>query len=312
MTSRTCSAPPGHCRHSREGCSRRSVLGLALLCATGFAEAMANDTRLPDSSARSAGGAQEMVGQHRHLRTSDSIRDLLNHPAFAGFSHLILPWDNRQYDEGMRLDRVDALLPYHSHIDPDTTVGALNRMIDDVNKSRPVFYDIYTAAEKEQHPEKSSTGLFFYRGQPGAPFALISPGGGFAYVGSLHEGFPYAAVISEGGYNAFVLKYRAGQGGTVATEDLAAALTYVFRNAETLGVSRNGYSLWGSSAGARMAAAIGSHGAARFGGRDLPLPSTVVMAYTAPRICPSTPPARRPSSASRSHGRRNSSRTAFA
>jgi len=30
-----------------------------------------------------------------------------------------------------------------------------------------------------------------------------------------------------------------------------------------------------------MAASIGSHGVARFGGKDLPKPSTVVMAYTA-------------------------------
>jgi acetyl esterase/lipase len=46
-------------------------------------------------------------------------------------------------------------------------------------------------------------------------------------------------------------------------------------------VSTRGYSLWGSSAGARMAASIGSHGVARFGGVDVPKPSAVVMAYTA-------------------------------
>ena len=107
-----------------------------------------------------------------------------------------------------------------------------------------------------------------------------APGGGFSYVGSVHEGFPYAVAISKQGYNAFVLKYRAGAGGTVATRDLAAALSYIFRNASRLGVSTEGYSLWGSSAGARMAAAIGSHGTATFGGDDLPKPSAVVMAYT--------------------------------
>ena len=71
-----------------------------------------------------------------------------------------------------------------------------------------------------------------------------------------------------------------GSGGADATRDLAAAISYIFRNAKTLGVSTEGYSLWGSSAGARMAAAIGSHGVARFGGDDLPNPSAVVMAYT--------------------------------
>ena len=52
-----------------------------------------------------------------------------------------------------------------------------------------------------------------------------------------------------------------------------------------------GYSLWGSSAGARMAASIGSHGAARFGGATLPPPSTVVMLYTGhSEVAPPEPP----------------------
>jgi acetyl esterase/lipase len=118
-------------------------------------------------------------------------------------------------------------------------------------------------------------------GKPGAPFAVISPGGGFSYVGSVHEGFPYAAEISARGYNAFVLRYRAGYGGAVATEDLAPAISYIFRNAEALGVGTGDYSLWGSSAGARMAAGIGSHGVAAYGGDMLPKPSAIVMACTA-------------------------------
>jgi hypothetical protein len=72
-------------------------------------------------------------------------------------------------------------------------------------------------------------------------------------------------AISRRGLNAFVLRYRAGHGGTVATQDLAAAMSFIFRNAEKLGVGTRGYSPWGSSAGARMAAAIGSHGVAHYG-----------------------------------------------
>jgi acetyl esterase/lipase len=154
-------------------------------------------------------------------------------------------------------------------------------MIDDAASGKTVFYSFYTEAQRQQEPALSNTGLFFFRGNPGAPFAVICPGGGFSYVGSVHEGFPYAEAVSRKGYNAFVLKYRAGHGGTVATEDLAAAVAYILRNRATLGVSTNGYSLWGSSAGARMAAAIGSHGVARYGGDDLPKPSAIVMAYTA-------------------------------
>jgi acetyl esterase/lipase len=215
-----------------------------------------------------------------HLSIDASIRDLLSLSAFAGFGHLILPWDDRAYDASMRLSNIGSLLPYHSHVNPGDVVAALNHMIDDASNGKRIFYDVYTGAQKQQQPARENTGLFFFRGKPGAPFGVISPGGGFSYVGSVHEGFPYAAAISKKGYNAFVLRYRAGVGGAIATQDLAAALSYIFRNADMLGVSTDGYSLWGSSAGARMAAAIGSHGVAHFGGDDLPKPAAVVMAYT--------------------------------
>ena len=85
-------------------------------------------------------------------------------------------------------------------------------MIDDVNSGKThLLRVLHRRRSKEQQAGKSNTGLFFFRGKPGAPFAVISPGGGFSYVGSIHEGFPYAAAISKQGYNAFVLKYRVGR-----------------------------------------------------------------------------------------------------
>jgi acetyl esterase/lipase len=232
---------------------------------------------LPMSTAR---GADASAKVSTHLTPTDRIRDLLEHPAFAPHGRLLLPWDGRRYDEAMRLADVGSLLPYHSHVDTEIVVGALNRMIDDVAAGKTVFHDFYAESEKKSDPSKRNTGLLFFRGKAGAPFALIASGGGFEYVGSLHEGFPYAAEISKRGYNAFVLKYRAGAGAAVATEDMARALSYIFRTASALEVGTTSYSLWGSSAGARMAAAIGSHGTARFGGDRLPKPSVVVMAYT--------------------------------
>ena len=63
-------------------------------------------------------------------------------------------------------------------------------------------------------------------------------------------------------------------------KEFVQALTFIFEHADELGVDTEGYSLWGSSAGARMAAAIGSYGTAAFGGADLPRPAAVIMAYT--------------------------------
>ena len=236
----------------------------------------------PEAGTPSKGRDTDMnADQGGHLGTQNTIGDLLRHPAFTGFARLILPWDDRAYDEQMRLTSIGSLLPYHTHVDPETVTRGLNRLIDDATAGKTVFYRFYPEAQRQEQPATNQTGLFFFRGRPGAPFAVISPGGGFSYVGSVHEGFPYAEAISRRGYNAFVLKYRAGLGGTAATQDLAVAVSYILEHAATLGVGTDGYSLWGSSAGARMAAAIGSHGAANYGGRAVPRPSTVVMAYTA-------------------------------
>jgi acetyl esterase/lipase len=213
-----------------------------------------------------------------HLTTNDYVRDIVNHQAFKGFGALMLPWDDNTSYYDTRLNQVGSLMPYHGRVNPDVVVGTLNHMIDEVDAGKTIFYDFYTERQKQQDPAKNSTGLFFCRGKPGAPFAIVCPGGGFSYVGSLHEGFPLGREISKKGLNAFVIRYRISE--QKATEDLAAAIAYVFRNAETLGVSKQGYSLWGGSAGARMVGNIALSGVTPYGGGNLPKPATVVIAYT--------------------------------
>ena len=83
------------------------------------------------------------------LTADDTIGDLLKHPAFAGFSRLLLPRDGRTYDGHMRLQSIGSLLPYHSHVDPGEVVGGLNRIIEDVHNGRTVFYDFYRDEEKQ-------------------------------------------------------------------------------------------------------------------------------------------------------------------
>ena len=91
-----------------------------------------------------------MRAEGNHLNADDRISDLLNHPALAGFARLILPWDNRAYDENMRLCDLGSLLPYHSHVDCRVMLSALNRLIDDVGNGSSVFYDFYTDAQKRE------------------------------------------------------------------------------------------------------------------------------------------------------------------
>jgi acetyl esterase/lipase len=252
---------------------------LSLACAAGAADA--EPQRSPATLAQaSTPAAAPLRPAMAHLSPGDTLGDLLDHPALAGVAPLLLPRSAAEVDRGTRLRDFASLLPYHTQVDAGDVLAGLNRLIDDAGARRSVFLDLYTPAEKARDPTKADTGLFLLRGRPGAAFAVIAPGGGFSYVATVHEGLPYALAINRHGLNAFVLRYRVGQGGTAATEDLAAALSAIFRHAAALQVRTEGYSLWGSSAGARMAAAVGSHGAARFGGEPLPRPAAVVMAYT--------------------------------
>ena len=204
-----------------------------------------------------------------------SIRDVANDTAFGDFGRLIFPADNG-YMSG---DTLGSLrLTWYSNIDPDKTVEIVNYMKDHADAGEAIFYDIYTDEEKAADPAKEDTGLFFFRGDPGARFAICNAGGGFAYVGAMHDSFPHALELSKNGYNAFALIYRPGW--QTACEDLARAITFIFEHADELGVDTDCYSLWGGSAGARMAAYLGSYGPEYFGGADLPLPGTVVMQYT--------------------------------
>ena len=252
----------------------RSVLILMILftCCTGGA-VMVNAINGEPLGERGNG-----QGTYSLLTPDDSVRHILGHPAFKGFSLLMLPRENDTYNLGTSIDNLSSLMPYHN-LDPGMVVTTLNHMIDEVSDGKKIFYRFYTEQQIRKDPAKGYTGLFFYRGEPGAPFAIVCPGGGFSFVGSLHEGFPLAYEISQKKFNAFVIRYRIGS-QQKATEDLAEAISYIFKNAATLGVSTEGYSLWGGSAGARMVGNIALSGVAAFGGADLPQPSTAVIAYT--------------------------------
>jgi acetyl esterase/lipase len=222
--------------------------------------------------------AQE-TENYAHLTVNNCVRDIVNHPVFKGFGELLLTFDDNTPYYDIRLSDVASRIPYHQSIDAPVMVNTLNYMIDEVSSGKTIFYGFYTPEQIRQDRAKEKTGIFFFRGEPDAPFAIMCPGGAFAQVSSLQEGFPIAWEISKNGYNAFVIRYRVG-GERIACEDLAAAIAWIFVNAPTLEVSTKDYSLWGFSAGARMAARLASHGTAAYGAGDCPKPGTAVIAFT--------------------------------
>jgi len=203
------------------------------------------------------------------------ITDVANDPAFGDYGRLIFPV-NSGYMSGSTLG--DLRLTWYNYIDPGKTVEICNYMKTHVENGDVIFYDIYTEAEKKADPAKKDTGLFFFNGDPGEKFAVCNAGGGFAYVGAMHDSFPHALELSKKGYNAFALIYRPGW--QTACEDLSRAITFIFEHSDELEVDTDGYSLWGGSAGGRMADWVGTYGTEYFGEKVYPHPAAVIVNYT--------------------------------
>lgn len=221
-------------------------------------------------------GAETIVQTNQYdteQYTQDTeIFDVINDTAFGDYGRLIYPV-NSSYYSGDTLGKLG--LTWYNNIAPDKTVEIANYMKSHAENGDVIFYDIYTDEEKATDPAKEDTGLFFFKGNPGERFAVCNAGGGFAYVGAMHDSFPHALELSKMGYNAFALIYRPG--AQTACEDLARAISFIFENAEELEVNTDCYSLWGGSAGGRMAAWLGSYGTAAFGKKDLPQAGAVIM-----------------------------------
>lgn len=210
--------------------------------------------------------------------TADTkVWDVIDDPAFKGYGRLIFPAD-RSIDTNQTLSEVGSILAYYTYVNTDRTVEIVNYMKTKAEAGEQIFYDIYTDEEKAADPAKKNTGLFFFRGNSGAKFAIVNAGGAFVYVGAMHDSFPHALELAKKGYNAFALIYRPG--AETAPEDLARAIAFVHEQADELEVDTADYSLWGGSAGARMAAWLGSYGTAAFGEAAYPRPAAVIMQYT--------------------------------
>lgn len=207
--------------------------------------------------------------------TDTKISDVVNDPVFGKYGRLIFPVGGGYYS-GTTLGELRLI--WYNNIDPAKTVEIANYMKGQAEADESVFFDIYTDEEKAFDPDKENTGLFFFKGTPGERFAVCNAGGGFAYVGAMQDSFPHALELSKMGYNAFALIYRPG--AQTACEDLARAISFIFEHDGELEVNIDGYSLWGGSAGARMAAWLGSYGTAAFGEDELPRPGAVIMQYT--------------------------------
>lgn len=114
------------------------------------------------------------------------IETVRNDPVFGDYGRLIFPVE-RSYYSGDTLEQLH--LTYYNNIDPDETVDICNTLRQRAADGQTIFYDIYTEDEKAADPDKADTGLFYFKGNPGAKFSICNAGGAFAYVGPCRTAF---------------------------------------------------------------------------------------------------------------------------
>ena len=99
------------------------------------------------------------------ITTKTKIQDIISDPGLGDWGRLLFPV-NAGYYSGDTLG--DLQLTWYSHINPQKTVEIVRYMKEHMLSGEQVFFDIYSEAEKRADPEKQNTGLFFFRGKPGA------------------------------------------------------------------------------------------------------------------------------------------------
>lgn len=109
------------------------------------------------------------------------VVDVMEDPVFGDYGRLIFPV-NKTISNDLELQDAGEILTWYNNVNPERTVEIANYLKDQAEAGEQIFYDIYTDEEKAESPDKEDTGLFFFRGNPGARTAVVNAGGGFVYA----------------------------------------------------------------------------------------------------------------------------------
>lgn len=120
------------------------------------------------------------------------------------------------------------------------------------NDNNPEQYYITETGSVRFTTSNETVFYLFKAAKPTGHSVAIFPGGGYKNV---NVGFSVAKWLSQNGITAMVVKYRLPNGvREVPLEDAGAAVAFLRRNAERLGIDPNKIGVNGSSAGGHLAA----------------------------------------------------------
>lgn len=118
------------------------------------------------------------------------------------------------------------------------------------------FLSPYTAPDVLTHPSRAEVKIVPFFLKEKAPVVLCCPGGAYAGVSWINEGYDIARALNERGFSVLLLRYRTGprakNGNPPA--DVAAAMQWLRDNADKYRLDAENVFLCGFSAGGHLAA----------------------------------------------------------
>ena len=144
----------------------------------------------------------ETVSENAYFTEDSTVGEVLADSAFGDFGRLLFPAD-RSVPENATLSEVSSenVYVWYSGIQPKKTVEIVNFLKTRAESGEQIFFPIYSDKEIQADASKADTGLFYFGGRKGNPFAIMNAGGGFMYVGAMHDSFPHALEVSKKGYS---------------------------------------------------------------------------------------------------------------
>lgn len=210
------------------------------------------------------------------ISNKTKIREILADEDFAPFKEFLFP----EMFVQNKLMRMLPLKVFDRIWSVDSIISGFQYMKDLRRQGNTLFYPLYQEEEALADPSLKKRVLFHFPVEGKKKFALICAGGGYESVCSFVEAYPVAQALNRMGYHAFVVNYRVGQDAQAPhpMDDLAHAVSSVFRRAEEFGVDTKDYAVMGFSAGGHLAASFGTKelGYEKYG---LCRPGIMILAY---------------------------------
>lgn len=133
---------------------------------------------------------KEAVSEKTYFTEDSTVGEVLADPDFDDFGRLLFPVD-RTVSEDATLAEISSedVYVWYSDIQPHKTVEIVNHLKARAEAGEKIYFPIYSEEEIREDASRVDTGLFYFGGNPGKTFAIMNAGGGFMYVGAMHDSF---------------------------------------------------------------------------------------------------------------------------